>query len=241
MPVFGSLCILEFFELSICEGLVDCFHIRPLHYEFVTKLISLLSSDIEYHQIYYGRYTMTQRSKTSLGTRQEKVLFFIAENPDLDGQAIWQGLRYPPDQTGNVYTTTKKLEKLEFIKSKEGFSKKKVKIKLYSCTEKGILYTITYNPIVDVIRVLDNCKDEYNLCNVFRAMHEIFGHDLFMNQAKNIRDMLPMVQSEGLENVAPFFFMKIFLETKNLDAKKRKKIAKEILSEFPNTKRMEEE
>jgi hypothetical protein len=179
---------------------------------------------------------MTQRN--SLGTRQEKVLFYIAENPNLDGQAIWQGIKYPSDQTGNIYPTAKKLEKLEYIKSKEGISEKKVKIKLYSCTEKGILYTITYNPVVDVPKVLDNCKGEYNLCNLFRRMYEVLGHDLFMKQAKNIRDILPMAQSEGLEKAAPFLFMKIFLEAKNLDSKKRKKIAKEILEEFPNTKRI---
>ena len=69
-------------------------------------------------------------------------------------------------------------------------------------------------------------------------MYEVLGHDLFMKQAKNIRDILPMAQSEGLEKAAPFLFMKIFLEAKNLDSKKRKKIAKEILEEFPNTKRI---
>ena len=181
---------------------------------------------------------MTQRNKTNLGSRQEKVLFFIAENPNLDGQAIWQGLGYPIDQTGNVYTTTKKLEKLEYIKSKGGISEKKVKIKLYSCTEKGILYTLTNNPEIDVPKVLANCKDEYKLCNAFRAMYEILGHDLFMTQAKNIRDMLPMAQNEGIEKATPFLFMKIFFDAKNLDSKKRNKIAKKLMKDFPATKQM---
>ena len=65
-----------------------------------------------------------------LGSLQEKVLFFLAENPENHKKAIQQGIGHPDGQYGSVLNAIEPLEKLGYVESKEGLSKKNVKIKI---------------------------------------------------------------------------------------------------------------
>ena len=62
-----------------------------------------------------------------LGNLQEKVLFFLAENPENHKQGIQQGINHPTDQYGSVKNAVDILEKFGYLESKITASQKNVK------------------------------------------------------------------------------------------------------------------
>ena len=53
-----------------------------------------------------------------LGCLQEKVLFYLAENPEKHKKGIQQGISHPADQYGSIKNAVDALEKIGFIESK---------------------------------------------------------------------------------------------------------------------------
>jgi DNA-binding PadR family transcriptional regulator len=173
-----------------------------------------------------------------LGSLQEKVLFFLAENPEKHKQAIQQGIQHPSEQYGSVLKAVDTLEKLEFIKSKEIKSQKNVQIKIYNCTELGVFYALTRNSDANFLKILDAYKSQIEFCQQFQELYKAWGHDHFASFLKNMRDFLPMVQKNGIEEAMPYLLMKMVNLMQSLDPKTRKKNAKEAMKQFPHTKQM---
>ena len=173
-----------------------------------------------------------------LGSVQQKVLFFLAENPDEHKQAIQQGLKYPSKQYSSVLKAVSALEKLGYVESRNETPDKNVKIKVYHCTEAGVLYVLCKNPYADFVRFLDAYKNLNPVFNSFRNLYDVWGHDAFVKFFKNVSDFFPMIQRDGFEQAAAFLMMKSLMDAKALDPKTNKRNAKAAMKQFPNTKRL---
>ena len=170
-----------------------------------------------------------------LGCLQEKVLFYLAQNPGKHKQAIQQGIQHPSDQYGSIYNAVDTLEKLGFIESTEGISQKKVKIRIYSCTDSGVFYALTHST-PNIVKVLDAYKSKVEFCNSFRQLYDVWGQDHFSTYLKDVGKFLPIVQRDGTEVAMPYLLMLLLQEMKNIDPKDRKRNAKEALKVFPESK-----
>jgi DNA-binding PadR family transcriptional regulator len=173
-----------------------------------------------------------------LGSLQEKVLFFLAENPENHKQAIQQGIQHPSEQYGSVLKAVDTLEKLEFLESKEIKSQKNVQIKIYNCTELGVFYALTRNSDANILKVLDAYKSRIEFCKSFQALYDVWGHDHFAMFLRDMGEFLPMVQKNGVELAMPYLFLKIAKQMQSLDPKTKKKNVKEALKQYPQTKQM---
>ena len=168
-----------------------------------------------------------------LGSLQERVLFFLAENQDNHKQAIQQGIQHPSDQYGSVSNAVDALEKLDFLEAKEGLSQKKVKIKIYRCTESGVFYALTRNPSGNVVKILESHQSRIDFCKSLRPLYEVWGHEHFQMYLNDVAAFLPLIQKEGLEAAKPYLLMRIMKEMKNIDPETRRKNVKEALRLFP--------
>jgi DNA-binding PadR family transcriptional regulator len=172
-----------------------------------------------------------------LGSLQEKVLFYLAENPDNHKQGIQQGIAHPTDQYGSISKAVDALEKFGYIESKEGISQKKVPIKLYHCTESGVFCALTKNQSANVLRILDSYKLRVKFCDSFRQLYDAWGHEHFIMYLRDIGYALPIIQKNGIEAAMPILLMKILEEMKKIDKKTRTKNAKAALGLFPESKK----
>jgi hypothetical protein len=172
-----------------------------------------------------------------LGNLQEKVLFYLAENPEKNKQAIQQGINHPSEQYGSVKNAVDKIEEFGFIQSTEGLSQKKVKIKIYRCADSGVFYALTKNHLADVLKILDAYKSRVEFCSSFRKLYDAWGHEHFTLYLRDIAYVLPIIQKDGIELAMPHLLMKILEEIKSIDKKTRKRNANAALELFPESKK----
>jgi DNA-binding PadR family transcriptional regulator len=173
-----------------------------------------------------------------LGSLQEKVLFFLAENPDNHKQTIQQGIQYPAEQYCSVKKAVDKLEKLGYIESKEATSQKKVQIKTYSCTELGVFYALIKNSSANIPEVLSAYKNRVEFCKSLQPLYDVWGHDQFALFLKDIGEFLPMIQKSGVEQAVPYMLLKMAKQMQSLDPKTRKKNVKEAMKQYPQYEKM---
>ena len=158
-----------------------------------------------------------------LGSLQEKVVFFLAENPENHKQAILKGIEHPAEQYGSVKKAVDKLEELGYIKSKKALSKKNLKIKIYKCTELGVFYALARNSSANILKILEGYKSEVKFCKPFSALYNVWGHEFFTVFLRDMGEFLPMVRKNGVELAVPFMLMKIMKQMESIDWKIRKK------------------
>lgn len=176
-----------------------------------------------------------------LGSLQEKVVFFLAENPHNHKQAIQKGIEHPSEQYGSVLKAVDAVEKLGYIESKKALSQKKVEIKEYRCTELGVFYSLARNRHADIAKILDSYGDQVEFCKPFRALYNTWGNEHFALFLRNLGEFLPMVQRNGVEQAVPYVLMKMVQLAQTVDPKTRRKNVKETLKQFPKTKKMLQE
>jgi DNA-binding PadR family transcriptional regulator len=172
-----------------------------------------------------------------LSSLREKIVFYLSENPNLNAQAIQKALEYPSNQYPNILKALKTLEKTGLIRSKSGKSKKKVPIRLYRCTDNGILYALARNPKADALKTITAYESIEDLAKTFRACYDIMGPELFFKFVGDADEFMLMIQKDGIENVAPYIVMKATMQTSHLDLDTRTRIVKELLEQFPQAKR----
>jgi hypothetical protein len=118
-----------------------------------------------------------------LGELQEKIIQYLAKNPESHNQKIQKGINHAPDQYGSIHNATRTLERQGYIKFVKGLSEKKVEIKKYSLTGSGLIYTLMRHP--DVISELgDVYVNEYPTITYFQTQYRCLGHDLAMKAFK---------------------------------------------------------
>jgi hypothetical protein len=171
-----------------------------------------------------------------LGSLQQKIVFYIAENPESHKQEIQQGINHPAEQYGSIVKGVKVLEKLKYIQSDEGISQKNVKIKLYSCTNLGVFYSLAKNNIADIKKILRSNKNRVKFCEPLMEFYELIGHDYFSIYFKDAADVLPIVQREGFEAALPYLLMKAIKNEQIIDPEIRDKNAKIALKVSPETR-----
>jgi hypothetical protein len=176
-----------------------------------------------------------------LGSLKGKVLLFLAENPIKNAQETQKGLGYPPSQYPNILKAVKALEKLELVSSETATSKKNVPMKLYSCNENGLLYILAKNPNANLLKILDANKTRNEFARDFRKLYDLWGQESFIGFIRSMKQFLPLIAKEGIENAIPFIFMRGFVETRHIDSKRRKEIALKTMKEFPNVKQFMKE
>ena len=173
-----------------------------------------------------------------LGSLQEKVLFFLAENPENHKQGIQQGINHPAEQYGSVSKAVDALEKFGFVAAIEGVSQKNLKIKIYSCTESGVFYALTRNPSAKPVEIFEANKDKVSWCKSLRQLYDVWGHDHFMAYFRDVGDILPIIQKKGVAEAMPYMFFKAVKLTHSIDKKTRNRNVKEALKLFPENKEM---
>ena len=129
------------------------------------------------------------------------------------------------------------LTDIGFIEFKDGISQKKVKIKIYYCTESGVFYALTHSSD-NILEVLDAYKSRVKFCKAFRQLYTVWGKEHFAMYLKDVGKFLPVIRKDGTEVAMPHLFMLILDEIKKIDPKDRKRNAKEALKLFPETKKM---
>ncbi len=165
----------------------------------------------------------------NLGTLQEKVLFFLAENPDNHTQGIQKGIEHKSEQYGSVLKAVKTLQQLGYVESQKGTSKKKVSINLYSGTEKGVLYALTRNPDANFEKIFNAYKEKHPDLASLRSAYDTWGHDNFAMFIKDVGIFLPMIEKDGLEKSLPFMFVQTQRELSKLGSEKRNKFLKDLI------------
>jgi DNA-binding PadR family transcriptional regulator len=171
-----------------------------------------------------------------LGSLQEKVLFFVAENPEKHKQGIQQDINHPADQYGSVKNAVDKLEELGYIESTTALSKKKVEIKLFWCTESGIFYALTRNPSADIPKILEANKSKIPFCKAFYQLYTVWGKDNFVRYLNDTVEYLPMIQKNGITQTLPYLFIQAVKEMKDIDPETRKQNIIDALKMFPEVK-----
>jgi DNA-binding PadR family transcriptional regulator len=173
-----------------------------------------------------------------LGSLQEKILFFLAENPENHKQGIQRGINHPADQYGSVSRAVDTLETFGFIEAKDAMSQKNVGIKTYSCTESGVFYALARNPSAKPVKIFEAYKSKVNWCKSLRQLYDVWGHDHFMAYFRDVGDVLPIIQKKGFDEALPLLFFKAVKLTHSIDKKTRNKNVKEAMKLFPENKEM---
>jgi DNA-binding PadR family transcriptional regulator len=173
-----------------------------------------------------------------LGSLQEKILFFLAENPENHKQGIQQGINHPADQYGSVSKAVDSLETHGFVVPKDAVSQKNVRIKTYSCTESAIFYALTRNPSANPVKIFEAYKNKVSWCESLRQLYDIWGRDHFMAYFRDVGDVLPIIQKKGFSEALPYLFFKAVELTHSIDKRARNRNVREALKLFPENKEM---
>lgn len=173
-----------------------------------------------------------------LGPLQEKIVFFIAENPENHKQAIQKGIEHPAEQYGSVLKAVDSLEEFGYIQSREILSQKKVTIKTYSCTELGVFYALSRNPDLNITKIFDNYENKFDFLKQIKPLYEVWGHEQFFILLKDIGEFLPMVKNHGVDYAVPHLILKSYRQMQKLDKKTKNRNVKIALKQFPETKAM---
>ena len=88
----------------------------------------------------------------------------------------------------------------------------------------------------DALKTIDAYESLDALAKSFRALYDIMGPELFFKFARDMDEFLLMIQKDGIDNVAPYIFMKITMQMDHLDPDTRTRMAKQLMEQFPDTK-----
>jgi hypothetical protein len=171
-----------------------------------------------------------------LGNLQEKILFYLAENPDKHKQAIQKGINHPLDQYSSIQNAVKSLSKMGYLESQKALSLKKLTIELYSCTDVGLIYTFGKNPQANIQKILTEYQSKNPMYESFLGICNELGKEEISRFFNGLVDFLPMIQAEGLEKALTLFIVKLMASNRSIDEKRRIKNAKVWLKYFPDKK-----
>jgi len=169
-----------------------------------------------------------------LGSLQLKILEFLAENPYNHRQAIQQKIGYPAEQYASIHHAVTALEKMGYIESKESLSEKKVKIKLYSCTEIGVFYVLSRNKNLNptVLRIFEAYHDKYPQIDFLLRKYQTTDVKFFTTYYSLVISSLPFFQKGRNEGINQ---MMLLLSVMGDDVE-WEKFLKDYLEYFPNSR-----
>jgi hypothetical protein len=171
-----------------------------------------------------------------LGCLQEKVLFYLAKNPEKHKKAIQQGINHDVDQYGSVKKAVDALEKMGYIQSIEALSQKKVPIKFYYCTETGIFYALTKDSTANIPNILNIYESKFPFCEGFNQLYTIWGHDNFVRYLNDTIECLPIIQRKGFKYALPLILMQAVNQTQDIGPKTHKENIEKAIKLNPEIK-----
>ena len=173
-----------------------------------------------------------------LGSKREKILKYLAENPKQFVQTIQKELGYPDTQYGSIYKSTHELKKMGYLKSKKGHTLKK-DTDFFSCTEIGVYHVLAKNPDVDIPKILENYK-EYELIGFFYKERERMNHALFDKLYRMVIKSSTIAEKHP-DQAIPSFLSQIISFEESLTQEERIEFLNEIIEYFPGTKKQVKE
>lgn len=174
-----------------------------------------------------------------LGSLQEKVLDYLAENPNQHKQSIQKAI--PSKQYGSILHAVNALEKAGYVESEDTLSEKNVPMKLYSCTDKGIQYALTKASEDSVLKILDAYKKKFSVNEFFLSEYKRLGHDRFFLFFKIMMKSLPILEKKDKDEAAQQMLFLAMKTQENLSPKEQKQMLKEITDQFPEAKKSAKE
>lgn len=172
-----------------------------------------------------------------LGSLQVKILKYLAENPKQHKQNIQNGIGHPSSQYGSISKAVDSLEKMGYIESEKGLSKKQVEISLYSCTEVGAWYALSKIPNIETLKVLDNYKEKYSAFDFFRKEHDRMPHELFTKYWNVMMQSTPLLEKSGKEAVNQMMYL-IMSMLNQFTLEESAELIKQTIEYFPESKKM---
>ena len=117
----------------------------------------------------------------TIGPTQKRVLKYLALNPNQHAQGIQRALGIPDRNYPSVHKALSKLHEQELVEYQEALSNKKVPIKLWRLTEKGISATIAYLDLTaeEITEVFKNYSSSEKHQELLKLMLETLGPELF--------------------------------------------------------------
>ena len=174
--------------------------------------------------------------KIELGSRQEKVLLWVALNPKKHAKDIQSGIDYP--QYGNINIDVKKLTEygyLNFVEEPSSEKRKRI-VRKYTCTENGVYYALTKSPDSNIIAILENHIDAYPNLEFLYSEYKRMGEEEFILWLRNFLIFVPMLGKKTFQEIAGdmiLFYANMF---KQADREERVRIIKSATKNFPNAK-----
>ena len=166
-----------------------------------------------------------------LGSLQREILKYLTKKPESHKQQIQIGIEHNPYQYASVKNATDSLEEQEYIKSKKALSEKNLEIKLYSCTEKGLLYILTRNPEI-IMEIAEIYKENHPEFTFFQSQCEILGRDLFVKFFKLVGQSVILYKKDNLAKAIWYAFTAPM--SMDFSPEEQKQIRKSTLKGLPS-------
>jgi len=114
-----------------------------------------------------------------IGPTQKQILELLAINPNMSAQAIQRALGLPDCNYSTVRLGLQGLQKMGLVDFKEGLSKKKVPIKYWFLTTKGLSFVLGYLdlPPENAMKALYAYTTERADRELLRALEKGFGQE----------------------------------------------------------------
>jgi hypothetical protein len=132
-----------------------------------------------------------------LGSRQAKILVWIAKNPNHYAYEIHKGLG--DIAQGNVDTDCKKLREYGLLESEKETASARYQreVDKFRCTDKGISYALVYADDDDILSILKINQDKYEIAKFFLSEYNRMGRDNFLYWFKDYITFIPSLDKDG--------------------------------------------
>lgn len=170
-----------------------------------------------------------------LGSKREKILLYLAENPNQFVQTIQKELGYPDTQYGSIYKSVHELKKMGYLKSKKGRAQKG-ETDFFKCTDIGVYHALSKNPDANIPKILDAYKDDVKLIGFFYKERERMDHSLFDKLYRMVINSTTIAEKHPDQAVASLF-SQLVTYAKDLTPEERIILLNAMLEYFPDTKK----
>jgi hypothetical protein len=179
--------------------------------------------------------------KMELGSRQEKVLLWVAKNPKKHAKDIQLGINYP--QYGNINTDVKKLTDygfLTFIEEPSSEKRKRI-VNKYSCTENGIYYALSKSSDSDIIKILETYRSIYPNLDFFYSEYERMGKEGFILWLRDFLIFVPMLGKNSAEEIISNMLLFYVNKFKESGRDERVRVINSAVKHFPSARKAVDE
>ena len=166
--------------------------------------------------------------RKNLGEVQEPVLRLIAENPLKNKEQIQNGLGHKNYQT--IWNAVDALTKSNYLDYQMTKSEKNIDVKIYTCSEKGILYVLQRATQEDGFNIMKINNAKFSEFNRIIKAHDKLEYELFSKFYNAL--LKAMTISNQSDDAISSAILSYVLQT--CTKKELKKISKAFMEVDPN-------